>query len=184
MKHFLKTIVLLLLACNAGAQTKLFTKSAKISFFSKTPVENISAVNNKAVSIWNTNSGQIEFSVLIKGFEFERALMQEHFNENYMESDTYPKATFKGTVENSAALVLTKDNTTTVKISGNLTIHGVTKAVSVSATITVKGGVVSAVTSFTVAAEDYKIKIPSVVADKISRQITITAEVPAYQTIK
>jgi hypothetical protein len=184
MKYIFKIAIILLFVNTGYAQSKLFTKSAKISFFSKTPMENISAVNNKAVSVWETSSGQIEFSVLIKGFEFEKALMQEHFNENYMESDLYPKATFKGTVENSGTLVFTKDNTYKVKINGSLTMHGVTKPVSVPATITIKGGSISASASFTVSAEDYNIKIPALVADKISKQITVTADVPAFQNLK
>jgi hypothetical protein len=184
MKHFFKLAVIFLFVNNAYGQSKLFTKSAKISFFSKTPMENISAVTNKAVSVWDLSSGQIEFSVLIKGFEFDRALMQEHFNENYMESDLYPKATFKGVVENPAALVLTKDNTYKVKIIGSLTMHGVTKPLSIPATIVVKGGTVSASAGFTVAAEDYKIKIPSIVAEKISKQITVNVDVPSYQNLK
>jgi hypothetical protein len=183
MKHFFKLIIIFLLVNNAYGQ-KLFTKSAKISFFSKTPMENISAVNSKAVSVWDLSSGQIEFSVLIKGFEFERALMQEHFNENYMESDSYPKATFKGVVENSAVLTFTKDNTYKVKVNGSLTMHGVTKPLSIPATVVVKGGTVSASAVFTVAAEDYKIKIPSIVAEKISKQITVNIDVPSYQNLK
>lgn len=184
MNHIFKTAIILLFVNTGYAQSKLFTKSAKISFFSKTPMENISAVNSKAVSVWETFTGQIEFSVLIKGFEFERALMQEHFNENYMESDLYPKATFKGTVENSGTLIFTKDNTYKVKITGSLTMHGVTKPVSTSATVTIKGSGISASTSFTVSAEDYNIKIPALVAEKISKQITVTADVPAYQNLK
>jgi polyisoprenoid-binding protein YceI len=147
-------------------------------------MENISAVNSKAVSVWDLSSGQIEFSVLIKGFEFERALMQEHFNENYMESDSYPKATFKGVVENSSALAFTKDNTYKVKVNGSLTMHGVTKPLSIPATVVVKGGAVSASATFTVSAEDYKIKIPSIVAEKISKQITVNIDVPSYQNLK
>ncbi len=183
MKHFIKLAVIILFVNNAYGQ-KLFTKSAKISFFSKTPMENISAVNSKAVSVWDLSSGQIEFSVLIKGFEFERALMQEHFNENYMESDSYPKATFKGVVENSSVAAFAKDNIYKVKITGTLTMHGVTKPLSIPATITVKGGIVSASATFTVSAEDYGIKIPSLVAEKISKQITVNIAVPSYQNLK
>ena len=82
------------------------------------------------------------------------------------------------------ALALTKDNIYKVKVTGSLTMHGVTKPVSALAIITIKGGTISASASFTVAAEDYKIRIPALVADKISRQITVTADVPAYQNLK
>lgn len=165
------------------AQPKYFTKTGKISFHSKSSMENIEAVNNKVLSVWDVASGQIEFAVLLKGFEFERALMQEHFNENYVESDKYPKALFKGVIENSKNIVLNADNVTNVKVTGSLTLHGVTNPVATSATITVKNGAVSATCSFSVLLADYKIAVPSLVADKINKKIDITVAIPQYQAM-
>ncbi len=176
--------LLMVLVCNASfAQTKLFTKTGSISFFSKTNVENITAKNNKVLSIWEPASGKIEFSVLMKGFEFEKALMQEHFNENYVESDKYPKATFKGTVENSNIISLTTNKTNTVNVSGALTMHGVTNQINIPATITVSNALVSASASFEVLLADYKIKIPSLVADNINKKIKITVNIPLYKSL-
>jgi polyisoprenoid-binding protein YceI len=146
-------------------------------------MENIEAVNTKVVSVWDVVSGQIEFAVLLKGFEFEKALMQEHFNENYVESDKYPKALFKGVIENSKNIQLTNDNVATVKVNGTLTLHGVTNPVNTSALITVKGGVVAASCNFIITLADYKISIPSLVAEKINKKIAIAVTIAEYQSM-
>ena len=181
MNFYLTFLVLLLNFFDASAQAKYFTKTGKISFYSKSAMENIEAVNNKLMSVWDIENGQIEFAVLMKGFEFEKALMQEHFNENYVESDKFPKATFKGIVENSNAVSIAKNNTTNIKVSGNLTLHGVTNPVSTTATIIVKNGVISASCNFNILLQDYKISIPSIVSDKINKKIDISINIPVYQ---
>src|ERR1044071_3294377 len=106
-----KIIILFLVAAalHGSAQPKYFTRNGTVAFNASSPLENIEATNNKASSVFIPSTGQIEFSVLMKAFFFERALMQEHFNENYVESDQYPKAVFKGTVADAAALNLAKD---------------------------------------------------------------------------
>lgn len=176
-------ILFTIVSASGLAQTRYFTKTGKITFYSRSSMENIEAVNNKVVSIWDVATGQIEFSVLMKGFEFEKALMQEHFNENYVESDKYPKAIFKGAIENSSALDLIVDRALTVKVNGNLTLHGVTRPVSSMAVITVKNKAIAAATSFTIVLADYKISIPALVADKVNKKITITVNVPDYQLV-
>lgn len=183
MKFLLSLPLFILLGVSAVAQSKYFTKAGKISFFSKSSMENIEAVNNKVVSVLDVVSGQLEFAVLMKGFEFEKALMQEHFNENYVESDKFPKALFKGTIENSKAISLTTDNVATVKVIGSLTMHGVTNPVNTTAIITIKNGVIAASSSFTITLADYKITIPDLVAEKINKKITITITIPAYQPL-
>ena len=94
MKNFFFTLVTILIIGLPVTAQNYFTKNGKISFFSKTSMENIDAVNNQVVSVVNTQTGDMGFSVLINSFLFKKALMQEHFNENYMESAKYPKATF------------------------------------------------------------------------------------------
>ncbi len=183
MKHVPLLAIFILAAGSAMAQPKYFTKSGKISFYSKSSLENIEAINNKVTSVWDVATGQIEFAVLMKGFEFEKALMQEHFNENYVESDKYPKAIFKGVIENSKAISLNNDNVFTAKVSGTLTLHGVTNPVNTSAVITVKSVVVAASCIFSIALADYKISIPSLVEDKINKKITITVTISAYQVM-
>ncbi|MEO6357213.1 MAG: YceI family protein [Ferruginibacter sp.] len=181
MKYSSLLTLFILFIFSAFSQPKYFTKTGKISFYSKSSMENIEAVNTKVVSVWDVASGQIEFAVLLKGFEFEKALMQEHFNENYVESDKYPKALFKGVIENSKNIQLTNDNVATVKVNGTLTLHGVTNPVNTSAVITVKGGVVAASCNFIITLADYKISIPSLVAEKINKKIAIAVTIAEYQ---
>ena len=183
MKYTSLVTLCMLLVFSAFSQARYFTKTGKISFYSKSSMENIEAVNTKVVSVWDVVGGQIEFAVLLKGFEFEKALMQEHFNENYVESDKYPKAVFKGVIENSKNIQLTNDNVATVKVNGTLTMHGVTNPVSTNAVITVKGGVVAASCNFSITLADYKISIPSLVAEKINKKIAIAVTIPEYQSM-
>ncbi len=181
MKIFILFLLLMISSFIGLAQTRYFTKSGKISFYSKSPMENIEASNNKVTSVWDVASGQIEFNVLMKGFEFEKALMQEHFNENYVESDRYPKAVFKGIIENSNGIVLTADNVYTLNVSGQLTLHGITHPLNAITVITIKKGLVSAASSFGIVLADYKISIPALVAEKINKTIAVTVNIPAYQ---
>lgn len=149
------------------------TKNGKISFFSKTSMENIDAVNNQAVSILNSTSGELAFSVLINGFLFKKALMQEHFNENYMESTKYPKATFSGKIDDLTKIDFGKDGAYNVSVTGNLMMHNVTNKITAPAVITVKGKKITANSTFKVALADYKISIPKLVEDNISKTIEI-----------
>jgi YceI-like domain len=183
MRIIITTIFTFLFANNITAQSKLFTKTGSISFFSKTNVENISAKNNKVLSVWEMATGNIEFSVLMKGFEFEKALMQEHFNENYVESDKFPKATFKGIIENSKTVSLVTNNSYTLKVTGTLTMHGVTKPVTTSTTIKINNGIASATASFNVLMADYNIKIPAAVSGSINKSIQISINIPAYAVL-
>ena len=118
----------------------------------------------------------IQFAVLMKGFAFERALMEEHFNENYMESDKYPNGNFTGKVTNIGDVNFAQNGTYNVTVTGNLTIHGVTKAVSVPGTIVVKDGKVSSKAEFTVLLADYDISIPAAVKNQISKSIKISVD--------
>jgi hypothetical protein len=177
MKKILQpTIFLLVLVIgNSAFAQKYFTKSGSVNFFSKTPMENIDATNKKATCVIDSKTGQIEIALLMKAFEFEKALMQEHFNENYVESDKYPKATFKGNITNIASVNFTKDGTYPVDITGKLTMHGVTKDMKTKGSIIVKNGKINATTEFSVLLADYYIEIPAVVEDKIQKSIKISA---------
>jgi hypothetical protein len=158
------------------AQDKWFTKNGNISFFSKAPLENIEATNSKVTCVLDASNGQMEFSLLMKAFQFEKALMQEHFNENYVESDKFPKSTFSGKVADISKVNFSKDGTYNVQVSGDLTIKGVTKPVSAPGTITVKSGKVTAKSTFSVALSDYKVSIPAANKDNISNAISIDVD--------
>lgn len=179
-------IVLLLTAPLPGmAQKKIFSKSGIISFYSKTAIEKIEAKNKKVFAVIDAENNKIDIALLIKGFEFEKALMQEHFNENYLESDKYPKAFFKGSFDETNLPVTFANNTTqTLQVTGNLTLHGITKAIKTTATITVKNQVITATSAFTIVLSDYKIKVPALVAGNISKEILVSINIPSLQEMK
>jgi len=152
------------------------TNTGNINFFSHTSIEDITADNHKVKTAFDASSGKIQFSALIKDFEFPKALMQEHFNENYMESTKFSKSTFSGIIENIAAVKTTVDGVYTSKVSGKLTIKDVTKEVSTMGTFTVKSSVVNTKATFTINPENYNIEIPKTVSGKISREIKITVD--------
>ncbi|GAB4492422.1 MAG: hypothetical protein OHK0019_14300 [Saprospiraceae bacterium] len=158
---------------------KLFTRDGVVSFdaTAANSPETIKAVNKSGTCVWDKSTGAVEMAVLVKGFLFEKALMQEHFNENYMESTKYPKATFTGKLDNSSAVDTGKDGTYKVNVNGTLTMHGVSKTVTAPVTFTVKGGKVSAAVNFSVALADYNISVPSVVADKVNKKVEISINV-------
>lgn len=155
------------------AQDKIFTRTGTISFSAGTAIEDIDGVNKSVTSVVDTKTGQIEFAVLMKGFEFKRALMQDHFNENYMESEKYPKAVFKGQITDVAAVNFTKDGSYKVIIKGTLDMHGVKKEIEAPGTFVVKGGAISGESDFTVQLADFKIEIPGAVADKLSPTVKV-----------
>ena len=166
----------LVITLAAFSQDKYFTKTGKIEFYSKAPMEDIEAKNKTVASVLDAKTGALQFSVLMKSFEFEKALMQEHFNENYVESGKYPKADFKGTITNNSAISYTKDGTYPATVKGKMTIHGVTRDVETTGTVKVEGGKVTTTSTFNILLSDYDVKIPSVVKDKISNSIKITVD--------
>lgn len=174
MKRFtVLTLFCLALYSSSDAQV-YFTKNAKISFFSSAPLEDIKADNNQVISIMNMGTGEIQFSLLNNAFHFKKALMEEHFNDNYMESAKYPKSAFKGSISNISSVAVNSNGTYKVTVTGSLTIHGVTKTITVPGTITVRSGKISASSVFTIKPKDYNISIPSSVKDNISENIELT----------
>lgn len=129
MKPLFTTLIAFGLFLNAGAQKLYSTKSGQIKFNASSTVESIKAVNNQAESRWLESNGQIVFSVLVKGFKFENQLMETHFNENYMESGKFPKAEFKGFINDIQRVDLTSAGGYDITVDGSLTIHGVTQKV-------------------------------------------------------
>lgn len=180
MKNIFLTILLVCITLFSSAQ-KYITKTGKIHFFSKTPLENIEATNNKVMSIIDVEKKQMVFSMLIKDFDFENQLMEDHFNEKYLESEKFPKSVFSGTIENLPDL--SKDGTFEVAVKGKLVIHGVSQDVIIPGVITVKDGKVSGKASFKVKLVDHKIEVPTVVVAKIAEVIDITVEMN-YELMK
>ena len=170
-----KIMIAALLVCFTGTlhAQKYMTRTGRISFSSHTPLENIDAINNEVSAVLDGKTGAVVFQAPVKSFKFERALMEEHFNENYMESNKYPRADFNGKITDIAIANFTKDGSYKVTASGKLTMHGVTKDITVPVTLTVKGQEVTGQANFKITPGDYNIKIPSLVQDKIDKQISV-----------
>ena len=181
MKNLLLIIFTIVLTSPLGAQ-KHFTRSGNIIFSSDAPMEKIEASNSKASSVMDIESGAIEWAVLIKAFEFKKALMQDHFNENYMESSTYPKANFKGIITNIRDINFQADGNYEANIEGKITIHGVTKEISTTANFTIAEKIVSATSSLIVLVKDFNIKIPKLVKDNIAKEVSIMIDT-TYQPL-
>ena len=162
---------------SAFSQGKFIAKNAYISFYSSTPLENILGESNEAVTILDSSNGEIVFQALMTTFHFKRALMEEHFNENYVESDKFPDAKFVGKVANIKDINLTKDGVYDANVEGKLTMHGVTKEVSEKGTLEVKQGKVIGKAKFNLLVADYKITIPGNVGNNISKTIEVTVDI-------
>lgn len=173
MKKIVMAMALLCGMTMSATAQKYMTRTGKVTFFSGTPMENIEAFNNDVSGVVDAKTGDVLFIVPIKSFKFEKALMQEHFNENYMESDKFPKADFKGKITNLSAVNMAKDGAYPVQLQGKLTIHGVTKDVDMPGTLTVKGTALTAKTKFNVKTADYDIRIPAMVENKIAKEIEV-----------
>jgi len=169
--------VLMLYAIPVNAQDRFFTKTGIIQFFSKAPLEDIDATNKTVTAVLDAKTGAMQFAVQMKGFTFKKALMQQHFNENYVESDKYPKAEFKGTITNNSSVNYTKDGLYNVVVKGLLTLHGITKEVQAPGTINVSAAELAGKSTFTILLSDFSIAIPALVKDKVSNSISITVDV-------
>ena len=171
-----KIIVLLFLIgmTVAGfAQDKLITKTGHVWFYSHAPLEDIEAHSHQAASIILTAKGTIAVMIPIMSFEFRKTLMQEHFNENYMESAKYPKATFNGSINNLAEINPKKNGIYKTVAEGDLTIHNVTKHIKADGTVEVKDGKYTVKSKFNVLLKDYNIAIES----RFSNNIAATVEI-------
>jgi len=174
MKNYFLSLVLIAFVSNfIYSQTTYFTKSGTIHFISKAALENNEATNNQAVSTLKPDNGELNFGVLIKSFKFKNALMEEHFNENYMESTKFPKATFKGKIDNLKDVNFAKEGKYNANVSGDLTIHGITKPITATAQMEVKNKNIVATSVIIVKPEDYGIKIPELVKDKIAKEVSV-----------
>lgn len=152
---------------------KYSTESSVINFFSDGAIEDIAASNSKSMSIFNVATGDVVFSIPIKDFEFEKSLMKEHFNEKYMETEKFPKATFQGKITGY-------QNTATgeqpAKATGKLTMHGVTNEIEITGTIEFANGKVRMKSTFIVKLVDYKITIPQLLWQNIAEEIEVKTE--------
>ncbi|MEO5601311.1 MAG: YceI family protein [Cyclobacteriaceae bacterium] len=174
MKRAVLVIAFIGLVSNIFAQSKYIDRAGSASFFSASLVEDIEAKNNQVVSIIDIESGELVASMLMKSFNFRKALMQEHFNENYIESDKFPKATFKGRITNLSEFDVTKDGKYSWDISGDITIHGETKSISVKVNALVDKGTIKAEALFPLVVKDFGIEIPRLARNNIAEEVEVT----------
>ena len=160
------TFILIFFVTNLYSQ-RFITKSAEISFFSEAPLEDISAKNTKVSAVYDEETKQLVFQLNISDFIFPKPLMQEHFNENYLESDKFPKSSFSGVVEQLNERVI---------VTGTLKMHGVTNEVEVTGSLEKKNDYVIINASFIIPLKDFKIKIPRVVMYNIAEEIEVTVK--------
>lgn len=176
MKNQLFVLFLLATSVSVSAQSRYMTREGKVSFYSDALLEKIEAHNSKAAGVFETAGGNFQTIVLMKAFMFEKDLMQQHFNENYVESDKYPKATFKGMIDNLSEVDFGKDGEYAVSVSGKMELHGITRNVNAKGKLKVEGTTVTAVSEFLLNPEDYDIKIPKLVRDKIAKEVKVVVD--------
>jgi len=172
MKKYFVWAFLFVIALNASAQKYVLEKSL-ITFFSDAAIEDITAKNSKASSVFDIQASEIAFSVPINQFQFAKKLMQEHFNEKYMESEKYPKATFSGKM---SGFDISAKGAQKAKANGKLTIHGVTTMVEIPGTAEVVSGKIVLKAKFIVKLADYNIKIPQLMWQNIAEQVEVTVD--------
>jgi hypothetical protein len=167
-------ITVLFLVGNSIFSQKMMTRTGEVKFEASMPAfEEIAAINNTASSILEESTGDFAALVLVKGFKFKSPLMEEHFNENYMESSKFPKATFKGKIANFDVKKLSSKKTD-FDLEGDLTIHGITKKIKTKMTLVLSGNKIIATSLISVKPQDYAIEIPSLVKDKIAENVKVT----------
>lgn len=167
------TILIALLLINVLAlKAQVYTtRNGFIGFYSKTPLEDIKGENKQVYAGIDVAQKKLGFNLLVKGFSFPKKLMQDHFNENYIESDEYPNAKFNGVY--TGDVDLTRNGLYNVQAEGQLTLHGVTKSITTPATIEVKEGKLIGKAEFKLTPGDFNIRIPAIVREKIAQQIEV-----------
>lgn len=170
MKKLILFSVALALSPLAKAQIYM-AKTCEISFFSASPLEDITAINKAARPIINTATNDVAVKIVISAFQFEKPLMQEHFNENYMESEKFPNSTFKGKINET--IDWTKDGEYKVTVTGKLMIHGVEKERTINGVVKIKGQEITISSKFNVHIADHGVKIPSLYVQNIAEDVEV-----------
>ncbi|MBD1396628.1 YceI family protein [Pontibacter sp. JH31] len=172
MKLYLLTLLFLLTAFSGvKGQDLYYAKKVETGFFSEARFENIEAASNAGISVLNTRSGEIAFKIPIRSFVFANGLMQEHFNETYLESDKYPNATFSGKLVERIDFAI--PGSYPVKATGTLTVHGVPQKRTIAGTVQVLGNSIVLTANFLVPVADHEIDIPKDKLSNISQEIKI-----------
>ncbi len=175
----MKKIIFLLamiISLASNGQDTLSTKNAVINFDATSPSspEKIEAVSKLGISKMLVKTGEVAFAIQMMSFEFEKALMKDHFHENYVETSKYPRATFKGSILDFSKVNFAKNGKYPVKVKGSMNLHGVTKEVTADGFINVNGDKITATSTFKLILSDFNVKVPDLVKDKVAKEATIT----------
>jgi len=173
--RLLTLIILLSVTGHAMAQNTLMDRKGTASFFSEAPLEDIEAVNKEVLGAIDLDKGTIAVSMLIRGFHFDKSLMEEHFNENYLESEKFPRATFKGVIKNFSQLDFSKSGSFQAEADGEIEIHGVTRPLKAVVKFDVNASQLQAETTFELAVADFDIDIPKLVFKNIAEVVEVKA---------
>jgi hypothetical protein len=176
--------VFIIYSSEAVAQDKYFTRTGNINFISRTQIIDIAGYNKEVLSYFNIKTGDIVFGVVIRSFKFPLPLAEEHFNENYMETEKFPDAGFHGKVLDIGNYDFTKSGKYDVEVEGNIKIHGIIKKIKVKGNFNVMGDKIIATSDFKLAPADFNIRIPTIVTDKIARQVDTFIEMIYFPYIK
>ncbi len=182
-----RTVIVLIAYCfflTGFAQGKYFTRVGTVSFQASTDMEEVEGINKTALAIFDSATGQLEFALLVRGFEFKNALMQDHFNENYMESSKYPKAFFRGQILHIDSINFKKTGFYPVTVTGTLQMHGVSKDIEMPCMFRVLNDeTLTSELEFSIALNEYKISVPRIVKDKIAPTVKIQVYC-SYEVLK
>ncbi len=166
-------VAIVLFPLGGHAQKRYFSEKSTITFFSEGVIEDIKATNTKVTSIFDLANGDVAYLLSPKDFQFDKKLMQVHFNEKYMESEKFPKSTFQGKILGYDA---SSGQLQQVKAQGKLTIHGVTRDIDVPGTLHIEGNTVNVKSKFMVKLVDYNIKVPQIVWQNIAQEVEVTVQ--------
>ena len=171
MKNTIKLLIISFVISNGVMAQNYICREGETSFFSETPLENIAALNKTVTSVLNISNNEIAVKIVMTAFKFKNHLMEEHFNENYMESTKYPNGVFKGKI--NEVIDWKKNGTYDVTTKGILNMHGVTKDRTLKGKLTIEGEKITLVSDFDVPLVDHKIEVPTLVVAKIAENISV-----------
>ncbi|MGL1888092.1 MAG: YceI family protein [Reichenbachiella sp.] len=175
MKNKTLTLLIVVITCGHTMAQPLIDRAGTASFYSEAPMENIEALNTEVLGAVDLEKGTLAVSILMKKFHFEQSLMEEHFNENYLESEKYPKATFKGTISDFPNFNFSNGGAFEAEVVGEMTIHGVSRPLTTIVKFDASDTMLSAMTEFEVSIADHDIEIPKLVIMNIAEVVEVKA---------
>ena len=177
MRKILLSLIVTFLTLSLYSQEKYMTRNGNISFSSDTPLEKIKGTNKHVVCILNMENGELVFQMKIISFEFKKALLEEHFNEKYMESEEFTRSTFSGKIDNWENVNLEEGKIIDVSVEGVIEVHGIKKTITTDGKLQLMNGNIHLLSAFSLKISDFNIKISGVVKDKIAKSVDVSVDI-------